>query len=196
MPMLKSKLKAGVLISMAFFSMGFTDLFIKDNPEDNARKFISNVKSSTKPSTQLDVQPVVDLDLAFPIRYKGGEKSPFTVKSFVGRSDTTTGAALMDVCQDAQCGDGAPEYHLPFFLEKYSLDTLEMVGTLNNPNGSKSALIKTPDSGVVTAYIGQYIGKNNGLIIAIDRENLIVREKYRVPNGWEDRMAKLILLRK
>ncbi|UJF25106.1 pilus assembly protein PilP [Suttonella sp. R2A3] len=196
MPTRNAGIHKSALIVMAVCSMGFTEFFIKDNPKEGIEEHIQRTVESTQPSETLDVESVADLQVAFPIRYKGSENSPFAVKSFVGRTDVSSQEQPEDICEDTQCGDGPPTDHLPFFLEKYSLDALAMVGTLDAPNGGKSALIKTPDSGIVTADVGQYIGKNNGLIIAIGRDNLIVREKYRVANGWEDRMDKLILIRK
>jgi len=38
----------------------------------------------------------------------------------------------------------------------------------------------------VNTVQGEYIGKNNGLIISIKPDHVMVREKYRVPRGWQN----------
>ena len=51
------------------------------------------------------------------------------------------------------------------FLESFSLDSLAMVGTLEQ-NGALWALVKDPTGGIHRVTVGNYIGKNHGKITA------------------------------
>ena len=68
-----------------------------------------------------------------------------------------------------------------------------MVGTVLKKNQRRAALIQTPDAGVVNVVQGEYMGKNNGLIISIKPDQVVVREKHRIPRGWQNRIAILEL---
>ena len=123
------------------------------------------------------------------------EADPFTVKAFVQEVGQTQSAEDSDTCENGECGDGPPIPHSPFFLENYSLDQLTMTGTISSQNKGKVALIMTPDSGIVNAAVGEYIGRQNGLILAINPEIMIIQEKYRTAQGWQNRNAALPLIR-
>ena len=42
---------------------------------------------------------------------------------------------------------------------------------------------------------GEYMGKNNGLIVSIKTDHIVIREKQKVPRGWQNRMAILELFK-
>jgi type IV pilus assembly protein PilP len=81
----------------------------------------------------------------------------------------------------------------PEFLESFPLDTLRMVGTLEQ-SGQLWALIKTPDATVQRVAQGNYIGQNNGKITLISDASITLMEI--VPDGfggWREREGLVAL---
>lgn len=79
------------------------------------------------------------------------------------------------------------------FLEQYSLDTLSMVGTLKL-GGQEFGLIKTKEGLVHRVLPGNYIGQNEGKILAIAPSKITLVEI--VPDGlggYTERPAALAL---
>lgn len=66
------------------------------------------------------------------------------------------------------------------FLEQFPLDTLEMVGTLTL-EGDYFGLLQTADNLVHRVQVGNYVGQNDGRIVAIDETEIRVVEI--VPDG-------------
>lgn len=80
------------------------------------------------------------------------------------------------------------------YLEQFSLDTLAMVGTMSLP-GRRFGLIKTRDGIVHRVQPGQYLGQNEGRIIAVEPSRINVIEI--VPDGlggFMERPASLALV--
>jgi type IV pilus assembly protein PilP len=78
-------------------------------------------------------------------------------------------------------------------LEKFSLDTLKMVGTLSM-NGRRYGLVRAPDGIVHRVQSGNYIGQNDGRINQVDESRVSVTEI--VPDGlggYMERAAQLSL---
>jgi type IV pilus assembly protein PilP len=78
-------------------------------------------------------------------------------------------------------------------LESFDLDSLRMVGTLQN-EGMRWGIIVDPSGTVHRVQVGNYLGKNVGKVIAIDEAKLDLRELIGdQENGYEDRTASLAL---
>lgn len=78
------------------------------------------------------------------------------------------------------------------FLEGFNIELFEMVGTLANDNGS-FALVSGA-GGVHRVKVGDYLGRNDGRIVAIDSAKIDVVEI--VPDGdggWLERPRTLTL---
>lgn len=76
-------------------------------------------------------------------------------------------------------------------LERFELDSLEMVGTVEYENAFW-AIILDPDRSVHRVKVGNYIGKNIGRIISILGDRVELREIFRNSQGrWEERGAAL-----
>ena len=78
-------------------------------------------------------------------------------------------------------------------LEAFPLDTLKMVGTLDQ-KGERWALVRTPDGTVHRVRVGNYLGQNDGRIVAIEEEHISLVEL--IPNGrggYIERQASLAL---
>jgi type IV pilus assembly protein PilP len=80
------------------------------------------------------------------------------------------------------------------FLEQFSLDTLKMVGTFSL-NGRVYGLVRTPKDGLVQRVLpGNFIGQNDGKVLAIAPSRISVTEI--VPDGlggYMERPASLAL---
>jgi len=66
------------------------------------------------------------------------------------------------------------------FLEQYSLDTMRMVGTIQQ-GGQIFGLVQTKDGLVHRVISGNYIGQNDGKITAISPSKIDIREI--IPDG-------------
>jgi type IV pilus assembly protein PilP len=79
------------------------------------------------------------------------------------------------------------------FLEQYSLDTMKMVGSMQQ-SGQIYGLLQTKDGLVHRVTVGNYVGQNDGKITAITPSKIDVREI--VPDGlggYIERPAALAL---
>jgi len=78
-------------------------------------------------------------------------------------------------------------------LEQFPLDTLSFVGHLEK-NGVRWGLIEAPDATVYRIQVGNYLGKNFGLIESITDTDVVIKEKItNGNNGWLDRDAALTI---
>lgn len=78
-------------------------------------------------------------------------------------------------------------------LENFELDSLRMIGTLQDVD-QMWAIIRDTQGTVHRVQIGNYLGRNYGKIIEIQEDRLELREVVRDTNGrWEERPATLAL---
>jgi type IV pilus assembly protein PilP len=78
-------------------------------------------------------------------------------------------------------------------LEQYELDSLRMVGTLED-TGAQWGIILDPTGTVHRIKVGNYLGKNVGKILNIYEDKIELREIIRNPLGqWEERPAAIAL---
>ncbi len=78
-------------------------------------------------------------------------------------------------------------------LEAFSLDSLRMVGTLEQ-QGTRWALIMTPEGMLHRVRTGDYLGRNDGKIIRINSTALLLTEFVeKAPGEWEQRQASMAL---
>ena len=78
-------------------------------------------------------------------------------------------------------------------LEKYALQTLIMVGVMNN-NGQNWAIVKAPDSNIFRVKKGNYMGENNGKILKISESKIDLKEIISDGmNGWIERKNKITI---
>ncbi len=78
-------------------------------------------------------------------------------------------------------------------LERYPLNQLQLRGVMRRER-EVSALIQTPDGMVVTLQAGQYVGVNNGQVIRVAEDHLLIKET--LPDGlgcWNQRHVTLTL---
>lgn len=174
------------LLLCTFSYLGLTGFLFPDAQQDVAQ-YMRQVQEQKKASHKVELPSIPELPPYQPFVYQAGDADPYALKPFV--LDVASSDDEQGECDSADCGDGPPAPHAPFFLENYELDELTMVGTMMSPNNQRVVLIQTPDSGIVKTKVGEYIGRNNGLIQTIDLDHVVVREKRKVPRGWQNQMA-------
>lgn len=141
---------------------------------DDLTKYIAQVKA--RPSTP--IEPVPEMKpfdtFAYP---EDVVRDPF-------RAPTATEVA-------ATSGPRPDTGRAKELLEEYPLDTLRMMGTLQQ-KGSLWALVRDPDGTIHRVQLGNHLGQNHGRVTYIDEHE--VRLVELVPNGsggWDQRDAAL-----
>lgn len=81
-------------------------------------------------------------------------------------------------------------------LEQFELDSLKMVGTMQNDN-ENWGIIQDPDGVVHRVKVGNYMGRNIGKIVNIFEDKIELREIVKNNDGrWEERQAAIALVEK
>ena len=81
-------------------------------------------------------------------------------------------------------------------LESFELDSLRMVGTLEDQN-TQWGIVRDPGGTVHRVKVGNYMGTNIGKILNIFEDRIELREIIRNPDGrWIEREAALALAEK
>ena len=79
-------------------------------------------------------------------------------------------------------------------LEQFELDSLRMVGTLENAD-ENWAIVSDPDNTVHRVKVGNYMGRNVGKIINIFEDRVELREIVQDSTGrWDERQAAIALV--
>lgn len=78
-------------------------------------------------------------------------------------------------------------------LEQFPLDALDMVGTMIT-DGVSYGVIKDPDGVVHRVLAGNYMGQNDGRIVAVYDDRIEIDERMSDNNGcWEAKSAEISL---
>lgn len=121
---------------------------------------------------------------------------PFSVLSFAYVRPETGDESIPEECleADGECGDAPNPFRNKGFLEQYELEALAYVGSMNKKGSAgEVGLVRTPDVGVVQIKAGQYIGKNDGLILKVLPRALVISEKVKQGQFWQDRRRNLLI---
>jgi type IV pilus assembly protein PilP len=99
---------------------------------------------------------------------------------------------------DARGGGGGPQPDMnrrKEALEAFPLETLQMVGTLEQRK-VRYALIKTPDNSLYRVRPGNYVGQNFGVITMISESSVTLKEVIQDSSSgsWTERTSSLQLL--
>jgi len=123
------------------------------------QEYIADVKQ--RPGGRIEPLPQIKPYETF--RYRGeSQRSPFTPEQREANEGKPTGPAPIE--------NRNKEY-----LEQFPLDTLSMVGTLAR-EGKTYGLLQTADGLVHRVVPGNYVGQNDGRIVAIDEGSIQVEE--------------------
>lgn len=126
--------------------------------------------------------------------YQSVLTDPFRVRQFIVQEEETTMVPITPKVPVVRCTPPScvpPKPHLKSLLENYGLDALRFVGTLGTDSGV--ALVRTPDFGVVSVKVGDYMGRNNGLVLEIKESAIILQEKLQKNGLWEDKKTVLVI---
>lgn len=77
-------------------------------------------------------------------------------------------------------------------LEHYSLDTLRMVGTLEQ-DGATWGLVQTQDGTIHRVAVGNYMGRNHGRVVQIAEDRIKLVELIQFGSGYQEQEAGLSL---
>jgi len=131
--------------------------------DDDLMAYIDSVKA--RPGGRIEPLPQIKPYETF--RYQAEEqRSPF-VPSKAANANAKSGPRPVQ--------NRSKEY-----LEQFPLDTLDMVGVLNR-EGQNFALLQTSDGLVHRVVVGNYIGQNEGRVVAISDSEVQLEEL--VSNG-------------
>jgi type IV pilus assembly protein PilP len=76
-------------------------------------------------------------------------------------------------------------------LEAFPLETLKMVGTLNQLKQTW-ALVRA-DQGIYRVRVGNYLGQNFGVITKVQENQIVLKELIQDGTGWAERESTLLL---
>jgi type IV pilus assembly protein PilP len=175
----KKENKAVALIAVAISALSLTACTSHDMSD--LEKFTADIKSRKSGH----IEPLPEIKPYESYTYKSSDlRDPF-VSTFEIQETTT----------DTDTGNGIhPDRNRrKEALESYPLDTLRMVGILNQRDMTW-AVIKAQDGTIHRVQTGNYMGQNHGRITSISEEKIELIEI--VPNsrgGWEERPAKLAM---
>ena len=150
--------------------------------------FVAKTKETT-PHTKLEAPP--EVKAYQPFIYTAniqGIKDPFLPSAF-------TKQPVMVIAQPEVLDTGVrPDPNrIREELEKYTLSSLKMLGTLRMQDGNLWALVKAPDGVVHRVKTGNYLGNDHGRITAITEQRIQLIEIVNESNHWIERDAFLSL---
>ena len=147
---------------------------------DDLQSYVEKVKQRPPgPLEPLPEIPQIDTYVYEP----GNRRDPFAM------DDRTARAAMPGP------GDGiAPDpLRSKEELEQFSLDSLRMVGTLEQ-HETRWGLVMTPDGILHRVRVGNYLGQNNGQITRISPEGIQLTEIVGDgPGSWRERESSIAL---
>lgn len=113
----------------------------------------------------------------------------FTYGAMAKRSPFQKPVAIREIARlSGPASNVKPDPNRPKeYLEQFPIESLTMVGTLKK-DGRLWALINDGQGGVHAVTVGNYIGRNNGKVVAVSENEIQMREI--VPNGanaWVER---------
>ena len=161
-----------LFLSLSGCSEGMSDL----------EAWVADVKS--RPQKGVDPLPEVIPYKTFSY-HKSDKRDPFDASIFRPKVGQAAGKHFSSITPDSN--------RVPEYLESFPLDTLRMVGTMQQENQTW-ALIKTPDNTIQRVLSGNYLGQNNGKIVSVSDD--VVELAEIIPDefgGWRERSSSIAL---
>ncbi len=152
-----------------------------DRGTDDLQRYVDEIKARQKPR----VEPLPEFVPYETFIYQAQNlRDPFTPPSFSQASASVSGSTSAI----------HPDFDRPREpLEEFPLDSLRMVGTLEQHEDSWG-LVKDSDGSIHRVQPGHYLGQNHGKIIRVTEQVIDINEI--VPDGlggWIERQASLAL---
>jgi type IV pilus assembly protein PilP len=147
---------------------------------DELRNYTDKVKA--RPPGPLEPLPEIEQVETF-VYEPGNRRDPFII-------DSRTVSAAAPRGDDGLAPDPLRRKEE---LEQYSLDSLRMVGTLEQ-NETRWGLVTAPDGILHRVRVGNYMGQNNGQITRIGPNEIQLTEIVGDgPGSWRERESSLAL---
>ena len=169
---------SGLILLLAATSM----LTACQSQQDDLSRYIAEVKE--RPATP--IPPIPPVRTYTPYQYEGlMGRDPF-------RQAMSDGSEQIE--QPGNASGPRPDLQRPReYLERFELDTLEMVGTFNKES-SEWALVKDPDGTIHRVAVGNYIGMNHGKVNSVTNDEVNLSEFISDGvGGWLVRDASIAL---
>lgn len=149
--------------------------------------YVQEIKDS--PPGEVSEPPEIQTYKTFV--YPGHERDPFDTNVLAAEIIVTPEGVTQPVKSTSTVKIDANR--VKEYLEGYPLDSLGMVGTLNQ-NKQLWALIQTSDGTIQRVGVGNYMGKNHGKITSITESEIKMTEKVsdRI-GGYIERSASIAL---
>jgi len=157
--------------------------------DEDLKAFVERIKQ--RPGGEID--PLPTFEPYESVTYDAAQlRDPFTPKG--GFAESEREASEDDKSEGQAESDIAPDKDRPKEpLEQFSLDSLEMVGTLTR-DGERWALVKDPDGTIHRVLPGNYMGQQYGRITAVKPDEIRLVEIIPARGGgWEKRDASIAL---
>lgn len=150
--------------------------------QDDLSRYIAEVKE--RPSTP--IPPIPAVRTYTPYAYEGlTGRDPFRRSTSEGSDEGPN--------RNANTGPRPDLQRTREYLERFELDTVEMVGTFSKET-SEWALIRDPDGTVHRVAVGNYLGKNHGKVSSISADEVELSEFIADGSGgWLIRDASIAL---
>ena len=152
------------------------------------QRFVAKTKEATP---EVKLAPPPEMKTYQPFIYTAstqGIKDPFLPSAF-----TQAPTVLIEQPEVLDTGVRPDPNRIREELEKYSLASLKMLGTLHMQDGNLWALVKAPDGVVHRVKTGNYLGSDHGRITAITEQRIQLIEIVNESNHWIERDAFLSL---
>ncbi len=144
--------------------------------------YVEEVKSREPPG----IDPIPEVKPYQSYKYQANnQRNPFDASIFQ--------AKIVEKIKRPNSSISPDPNRTPEFLENFPLDSLRMVGTLEQ-RGSLWALIQTPEKTIQRISSGNYVGQNNGKVLEVSDAGIKIEEI--VPDGfggWRKRDGSIAL---
>ncbi len=144
--------------------------------------YVEEVKSREPPG----IDPIPEVKPYQSYKYQANnQRNPFEASIFQ--------AKIVEKIKRPNSSISPDPNRTPEFLENFPLDSLRMVGTLEQ-RGSLWALIQTPEKTIQRISSGNYVGQNNGKVLEVSDAGIKIEEI--VPDGfggWRKRDGSIAL---
>ena len=144
--------------------------------------YVEEVKSREPPG----IEPIPEVKPYQSYKYQANnERNPFDASIFQ--------AKIVEKIKKPNTSISPDPNRTPEFLENFPLDTLRMVGTMEQRE-TLWALIETPEKTIQRISKGNYLGQNNGKVLDVSNAGIKIEEI--VPDGyggWRKRDGSIAL---
>ena len=159
-------------VSLFILILLFSSLLVSCGREmRDLEDYVEEVKSREPPG----IDPIPEVKPYQSYRYQANNlRDPFDASIFQAK-------IVENISKRPDSTVSPDPNRTPEFLENFPLDTLRMVGTMEQ-RGSLWALIQTPEKTIQRISTGNYLGQNNGKVLEVSDAGVKIEEI--IPDGY------------